>query len=476
MAQIRDYKSAISGTGGSFALTMPAVAPGDVLIVCHSCDTGSTGQMQISGTGWTDAVAPLDSSGLFTRVWMKSAGPSEPATVTLYQASNADGVGAILSLSAAQYNPADSWSGVDTSNNTTVVNIGTLGDAGDVALIWTAGAGGGSPKTWAEPPGWSPLFDGQSGNFTVACLVSMLFGAGGDTGLATFTLSGDTPIAHTIVMRVRNSITDVAVNGSDTAAVGEQANVRAVLARSDSAAVVDTGQAARLVSEQGAVAETSAVTASAQRTDTAVVSDIAAAAGTASRAETAAASETVQITSTTSRADTGVLSESAAVALTASDYGALVDTSSKQETLGPVTSDAASTVEAATLAAAVAGGDFAALEEMARIDVGRSASESATVLDQAVAGPLTGESVSAAETASVTVLITRADSLTAADTAVAGQPVGASDSAGLAETALVVDLGNEITGVDGPHRSWGAELAPRGWGAEPPACAWSAYT
>ncbi|MCF6467392.1 hypothetical protein FAF44_03045 [Nonomuraea sp. MG754425] len=474
MAQVRDRKAG-AGSGASFSTLTPAFQPGDILVAAHSCDIGTPANMSISGT-WNE-IPPIGMVGptFNTRAYWKPAG-SDPASYTFTQDSGADGVAVIASLmdlaGTAPLNLGESF--VLNAATMTASSLTPAG-AGDLALIWAgAVASPGAARTWSGPAGWTTEIQRQSGIYTAGIMVSKVLTSGEPTGAATFTASGAMYRGQTLVLTFRAGASAVQKNGSDAAAASEQGTVQAQLARTDAAAAADSGQAARLVADQAVLAEARTIDAAAQRLDSAQVSDTAATAGAAGRAETGVAADAAHLTSAISQADTAALSESAALTLTTHDQAAVTDGAGNQEILGPLVGDAVTTIEVAALAAPTAVGDAAGLGETARVDVGRSTSDSSAVIEQAVAGPLTAETGTTSETATVRVLLDRADAGAVADDAAAGQPTGVSDSAALLETALVVDLGREITGVDGPHRTWSATLARRQWSADPPRRTWSA--
>ncbi|MEW1843153.1 hypothetical protein AB0392_34875 [Nonomuraea angiospora] len=475
MPQIRDYTSASTGTTATSSVPTPAYQAGDILIALHSCDSGSTGQMTISGTGWSDAVVPVSGSNFFTRAWVKTAGGSEPASFSFGQASGADAVIAIVSVATGQFSSADSASVIDNDGGATVVNAGSAGSAGDVILIWTAAAGGNVPsRTWNEPAGWTPMVDRQSGTYTTACLVSRTFTADGNTGSATFTASAPVTQAHTIKLRMRTPVTLVDKSGSDSAAVTEQPSSIALppMVRSDSAAVAEL--AARLVGDQGAVTETPTLSGAPDRGDTATVSETADTSAAQALAETGMASETSQLTIVVSRDDAVGLTETVEIMLAVGDQGLVTESATAEESLGPSTRDLVAVSEVATASAQVDAGDTVVLADVARVDVLRSATDAAAVVEQTDVGSTVTEGAVVIESAHVSVVLDRHDGAIVVDLGTAADPISATDSAALAETALVTDPGRKITGVDGPRRQWSASVAPRRWNAEPPRRTWSA--
>jgi hypothetical protein len=175
-ATVGAVTSAASGTTGSFTVPRPpGTVNGSVLVAFHSADVGTPASMSAAGgSAWT-SLGTITSGvdALQTRVWIKTAGGSEPANYTFGQSSGADGVAAVVRLDAATLSPSPVWASATLADVSVVATPATTpGGANDVELRWAAGAWSSAGATWNGPTGFTKRADRQSGSYTTGCLAT----------------------------------------------------------------------------------------------------------------------------------------------------------------------------------------------------------------------------------------------------------------------------------------------------------------
>src|ERR1044072_377176 len=199
-------------TSGSTSFTCPKPAgtfSGDILVAFQADDWGvSTGiGNPTGGSSWGSAVISLTQGPyvFHTKVWIKTAGGSEPSTYGFTQPSGADGVVMIACIRDAALSYV---TGTDINNGTayfTTPSVTPVGTA-DLELRYVAGSVGGPTVTWdwtgTDGP-YTEREDAQSSTFTTASLASKSL-----SGLVTAT--GGTLVKPMRPIRVRaiwNSVT-----------------------------------------------------------------------------------------------------------------------------------------------------------------------------------------------------------------------------------------------------------------------------
>jgi hypothetical protein len=484
-ALVRPLASAASGTSTSFTCAKPTgTVTGDILIALHACDAGALSSMGTpsGGSTWQPLTARQWDVGEDpgTKLWWKTAGASEPATYAFTQGSGSDGVAIIAAISGATQVIVSAQSGYYTPGvfATALPTPGIVPNGTDDIELRFVTSPAGGVETLTSPSGMSSgAISIQSGKYTCGAAAYRQLTSSSPTTTLTFGASPGLSLAHGFTVAIQSAATTpVAKSGSDSAALTEQANVSVMLLRSDSAALTDNAQASLLVSEQANLAETITVASATATADTATAMETVSTAAVVLRPDAATLGEAEQLTATAGRNDTSSVVEAAAIGLSISDQVTLAEITSKEEILGPVTADQIAVNDAASTSALLGTGDTAAVAEQARVDVLRAATDSAALNELAAAGPGVGETAAVAESANVTVLLDLSDAALLADAGSAAKPTSASDSAALIETALVVEVGRAITGVEDPRRQWGASSGRRQWSVDSSRRTWSAST
>jgi hypothetical protein len=195
-ASIRSVSSAGSGSVGSFTCAKPdGTAAGDVLVAFHTSDTGVLADMgtPTGGETWQPLASRAGDGGWAgTKLWVKVAGGSEPATYGFTQdaAGPADGVVAIVAIAgAATTTPIVTQTGSATPTVSVPTPGITPGGAADVELRWAASATSGGNVSWEPPAGFVERVDEQSGLFTSASLATRTLSSAASTDIETFTSS-----------------------------------------------------------------------------------------------------------------------------------------------------------------------------------------------------------------------------------------------------------------------------------------------
>lgn len=176
-ASLRDATSTTS-TSTSFTCTKPSgTTSGDILVAFQAADWGSASDMgnPTGGSSWGSPVVSLDvgTNDLHVKVWIKTAGGSEPASYGFTQGTFSDGVvcvAAVRDATLSYVTDTDTNHGTAFFTTPSVTPVGTA----DYELRYVAGTGTGlSGQTWdwsgTDGP-YTELEDAQSGTFTTASL------------------------------------------------------------------------------------------------------------------------------------------------------------------------------------------------------------------------------------------------------------------------------------------------------------------
>lgn len=170
--------AAFSGPSATLSLLSRPRA-GDLLICIHSADRGSTSQMSVSGGqgGWqTVATAPgFTDAWAGTKISRRVAAANEPASYTVSQDADADGVAAILLIRngsptgiTVRNDGADAFTTKITCPGATPPSAGCLDLRWAAATIYQPGGF----ISFSPPPGFEWFFADQSGLYCAASLAA----------------------------------------------------------------------------------------------------------------------------------------------------------------------------------------------------------------------------------------------------------------------------------------------------------------
>ncbi|MFI9553710.1 hypothetical protein [Nonomuraea endophytica] len=482
-AQVLGFSTAVSGTGSAFTCEKPAgLIEGARLISFHATDRGTVDTMgdPTGGTPWNHTYnsqwLSLEAGAI--KICAKFAGPSEPNSYEFTQDQSADGIVFIVAIKDAG-TFGGGGTGYYSSSGVTVTSHPSMGilplGNEDLELRFIATRLG-SAVTWSPPPGYTLLRSIQSGNYTNGALAYRTFTSAVESGQLNFASSTGLSLSNSFTIRMESRNPPAVKAAVEAASAIDQRVLSAHLLRTDSLALTETVHVARIDADQGAMADSATITAAAGRTDTGSVLEAAIPTATTGPQEVAALEDSARLTIILTSGDHGALDELVAHGKPASDRATLSEAASRQETLGPSTSDSISVIEGESLGGQSSRSDGALLADAASLTVQRTSSDAGALTEHVIAGPATKEMAILAELAGVLVVLDRQDAVTLTANALSSQPIAATDVAALTETALAAETGKPITGADGPRRTWGATTGNRTLSAEQPRRTWSAST
>ncbi len=201
-ASLRD-STATTSTSTSFTCAKPSgTASGDILVAFQAADWGSASSMgnPTGGSSWGSPVVSLDvgANALHVKVWIKTAGGSEPASYGFTQPTFSDGVvfvAAVRDATLSYVTDSDTNHGTAFFTTPSITPVGTA----DYELRYVAGTGSNPAASWdwssTDGP-YTELEDAQSTDFTVASLAGKTL-----SGLTTGT--GGTLVKPMRPVRVR---------------------------------------------------------------------------------------------------------------------------------------------------------------------------------------------------------------------------------------------------------------------------------
>ncbi|PRX66118.1 hypothetical protein B0I32_106254 [Nonomuraea fuscirosea] len=545
---IRSTSTAASGTA-TYTINKPdGLALNDIVIGIQAADRGSTAVMTdpTGGTTWQLLDSLDTNNGIIQaiRVWWKRAGSAEPGTYTFKQQGGSDGVCLLVAIKDASLTAAPKLvrSTAGTGLNITTPGI-TPDSNSDVELRLVAAYALGVAMTFDEPDGLTPLTRVQSRIYTVVAAAARTLESNAATSPADFVASVDevewragytlaiTPAvtgppqaakaasdaaslaessavavlpdgepmaaddtatliesaaamsdatASDMAALVEAPAVDAVPGGADQAVLGETSMLEVGWSGVDQAHVIDTAhvdvQAAGV--DSGALAELADVakTIGPITADSGTLAEAAAVAAQAMAADAGALAEMSMLEVGRQAADQAVLAETAQLGTQTAgvDSGVLAETVNVAKTIGPISADSGTLAEVATVETQLAAADAGALHEAASAAVAKEASDAATLAEQVSIGLAASDAATLAELAAVDAAIAGSDSGTLTDHASLVVPKFATDAAVLAEHAEVLNIGRAIGAVGLIRRGWAARTPRRRWAAGKPRRAWRA--
>ncbi|MGI5293161.1 hypothetical protein ACQEVF_58985 [Nonomuraea polychroma] len=474
---IRSTPTTAQSGASSYTISAPSgVVANDVLIGIQAADRGTSAAMTTptGGTTWQlldslDVVTQADITQVI-RVWWKRAGSSEPGTYTFNQQGASDGVCLIVPVKDASLTavPLITRSAAEAGENVTTPGIDpSSGD--NLELRLAAGYPMGIETTLTEPDGFTPLAQIQSRVYTIVAAAARTLQSDAATAPADFVASIN-PLHWRAgyTLAIAPAVTGSPQESKTAADLGTVVESATVTVQSDGVAVsgIDTATLSETVSAAADVASSDAATLG----ETAAID-----AGPGST-DLATLAEATMLSVGWGSSDQATLAEALQLdaQMVATDTGALVESGSVAETVGPVSSDAAALAEAAAVEALSAATDSGTVVESAQVSVIKDASDSAQLVESAAIGLASSDSATLAEVVQAQASIAGADSAAIADLAVVGEPKFATDTGALVEVATVANLGREIAGLGPMYRRWSAGSPYRKYSAGEPRRAWGA--
>lgn len=243
----------------------------------------------------------------------------------------------------------------------------------------------------------------------------------------------------------------------DSGSLVEVAAVAVATAAADTGSLVETSGLEVLTGDSGSLVETATVDTALTAAETGTLTDSAALAPDVAAAETGNLAETSTVAAAAAAAEVGSLVEHPPqIALSAAEVGTLVETSEVDEIIGPVTSDSGTMVETATVGAALSAAEVGTLVETSAVAVLKYAAEMGSLVETSQVEVLASETGTLVETATVAATLTASESGSLAEAAYTVRPLSAAEVGTLVETATVTVLGRDITGVGRPYVDWRA--------------------
>lgn len=195
-ASIVNVTSKATGTTGSFTVDKPSgTALNDRIVIIHFADIGTLASLgtPTGGASWGTALTSVSQGDdtIQGKVWIKTAGGSEPATYGMTQDSGADGVAFVITIRNADNADTPVFAWFDNAEQSVFTTPSTTPNStNDLELRacggTTYGEGGSS---WTANPldGFAELGDKQSSVYTNAALFSKALTAvgGGSAGTST---------------------------------------------------------------------------------------------------------------------------------------------------------------------------------------------------------------------------------------------------------------------------------------------------
>lgn len=195
--------------GASGSVTKPAgVVSGSVMLAWHQADTGTLGQMTLTGGATWLLLTSLSTGGLHLKVWWKVAGGSEPANYPVAQDSGSDGV-----VTMVYANDADTTTPIfstplgQTASSGTIVTQGITPAGADDLEYRMYGGGGSGSHTWsiaASSPTFTQLANIQSRDFSNHRVAHRQLTSASATGTVTATSSPAQPNRQTVTVALKS--------------------------------------------------------------------------------------------------------------------------------------------------------------------------------------------------------------------------------------------------------------------------------
>ncbi|MEU8151764.1 hypothetical protein, partial [Nonomuraea sp. NPDC048901] len=191
-AAYRSHTIADSGTTPYTIAKPSGVVSGDVLVLCQYADFGALTDM-VTPSGWTQigSVDAASSSDLHGKVWVRTAGGSEPSTYSLSHHSSAFSVGILVAVSggSAPSTTANSTSGTGTAIATPGI---TPTGSTDLEVRFAGCNGAGTVRTLTVAAGFTEpaSADVNHGGYPTATVGYRTLVSGSATSAANFTASG----------------------------------------------------------------------------------------------------------------------------------------------------------------------------------------------------------------------------------------------------------------------------------------------
>jgi len=194
-ASVVNVTSKATGTTGSFSVNKPTgTVSGHRVMIIHFCDIGDLSDMgtPTGGASWGTVLAS-DSQGsdaFQCKIWIKTAGGSEPSTYAMTQNSGSDGVVFVITIRDADNAATPVFAFTDNNESSTFETPSTTPVGTNALEIRACGGStyGDSPSSWTADPadGFSELGDKQSNSFTCGGLFSKSL-SGVSSGVGTGT-------------------------------------------------------------------------------------------------------------------------------------------------------------------------------------------------------------------------------------------------------------------------------------------------
>ncbi len=164
---VRDA-TATTSTLASFPAFRPAVVPGDRLLLVQVSDR--TGDLGTPSGGWAPLAQELSGGVLETRVWVKTAGTSEPSSYTVSQGGFGDCVVIIASIPGAAAGTPRVATGESIGFGALCPSVSLPAGTGTEIRIGTGGSGSAPNGADWSAPDLTPAAEAQSRVFTSAVL------------------------------------------------------------------------------------------------------------------------------------------------------------------------------------------------------------------------------------------------------------------------------------------------------------------
>lgn len=202
-------KNTATGAGTSFTVPVPSgTAAGDLLVAFTTCPSSNYTDMTSNEFTQTGADAST-ANGAASRVWLRTAGGSEPANFTFGRTSGQSALGEIVALVGADTaNPVDAaltWNTGAANTSQAAPSVSPANTGSMLVCGWESGELG-SPS-YTVPGSMTEQADQPNGNF-VQALATELLSASGATGTRTATASGTALLgwnAFSIAIKVASS-------------------------------------------------------------------------------------------------------------------------------------------------------------------------------------------------------------------------------------------------------------------------------